>query len=131
MSETVHPQHDQHRAAAPSDFTLWLGVLGPPLVWAVYFQFNYALARWFCHNHGLMGLGHAAAVVALLLAGAAGVLAWRDWRLLGGGWPSGAESGTVGRSRFLSVIGMMLSALFVLLIAGNWLVLFFIDPCDY
>jgi hypothetical protein len=73
---------------------------------------------------------HLATVGLLLVALTGGGLALRDWRAVGGGWPSDSnpDAGT-SRARFLAVAGMGLSALFSLVIAGQWVYVFTINPC--
>ena len=110
--------------------SLWVGVLGGA-AWAVQLQIGYALSR-FSHEHRwLTGVHHAVSAVAVLLAVGATLLALRDWRRLGGGEPRGTEEGVAGRSRFLAVLGMVTSGLFALVIVGQWVPVFFLDPAWY
>jgi hypothetical protein len=111
--------------------SLWVGVLGGAVAWAVQFQIGYALSR-FSHEHRwLTGVHHAVSAVAVLLAVGATLLALRDWRRLGGGEPHGTEEGVAGRSRFLAVLGIVTSGLFALVIVGQWVPVFFLDPGWY
>lgn len=107
--------------------TLWLGVLLPPGAWLTQFQINYALARWLCDVPWLAVFYHLASGVMLAVALLGGWLAWRDRRMLQGDH----ASDTLERSRFLSILGLAMTPLFVLLILGQWSARFFIDPCIY
>ncbi|MDB5296477.1 MAG: hypothetical protein JWO31_2460 [Phycisphaerales bacterium] len=108
--------------------TLWLGMLAPPAAWALQLQAVYVMVPLACQTHHRWPL-HLTTAGLLGLALAGGWLAWRDWRAVGGGWPRDAESGPGGRARFLAVGGMGLSALFSLVIAGQWVYVFAINPC--
>lgn len=106
---------------------LWLGVLGPPVLWLAQFQTNYTLVPWVCahgHRWTITAVNLAALVVAALLA----LLSWRNWKTAGVQWPSRARD-TATRTRFLSVLGLMSGALFFLAIVAQSLAPLWIDPC--
>jgi hypothetical protein len=129
--DDAQAQAERYFASRRGKLSLWTGVLGGALVWATQMQIGYVLARFTAAQPGLGTAHHATAVIALLLAAGATVLAWRDWRRVGGGEPAGTEPGIAGRSRFLAALGILTSGLFTLVILAQWLPIFFIDPGWY
>ena len=110
-------------------FALWAGVLVGPAVWLVQFQTNYTLVSLTC-NHGGKWALHAVSVVALLLTAGAGFLAWDNWRDVGGGVKSKGR-GVVPRSRFMSVLGLLVSGMFFLVILAQWVASWVFGPCQW
>jgi hypothetical protein len=111
--------------------SLWTGVLGGAVVWALQLQVGYALSG-FSHEHPwLTGAHHAVSATAVVAAAGATLLALRDWRRLGGGEPRGSEEGVPGRSRFLAALGVVTSGLFTVVILAQWVPTFFLDPAWY
>lgn len=106
---------------------LWIGLLAGPAAWAVQLQTVYTLAPWSCDHSNLLPL-HL--VTSLCLAGAigGGWLAWKKWQEIGG-WPGGDEDVDSGRVRLMSVVGIMSSALFALVILAQWFAVVMLDPC--
>lgn len=66
---------------------------------------------------------------SLLAALLGGGLGWREWRRWGGG-PAGEDGGREGRSRFLALLGMLVSAMVVLAVAAPWSASLFFHPCQ-
>ncbi len=64
------------------DLALWTGILVGPIVWLISFQANFALVPWACILQAKLAL-YLVSLVALVLSGAAGLLAWRQWSELG------------------------------------------------
>jgi hypothetical protein len=122
---------ERHYTTTAGKLSLWTGVLGGAVAWMLQLQAGYVLSR-FSHEHRwLTTVHHAVSAAAVLLAVGAALLAWRDWRRLGNGRASGTEGGVVGRSRFLAGLGMFASALFAVVILGDWVPTFFLDPAWY
>lgn len=112
----------------PSGFTLWTVVLGPPLLWFAQFQTRYALIPWSCANGNRFWLW-SLSIAAMALAGALGAVAWiccRRSQLSESDAPPSTER---RRAHFMSLLGAMSAALFLLLIMAQALPLFFVDPC--
>ena len=101
-----------------------------PVVWLVQFQTNYTLVPLTC-NHGGKWALHAVSVAALLLTAGAGLLAWGNWQGSGGGWPSEGRGGVVPRSRFMSVLGLLVSGMFFLVILAQWIASWVFGPCQW
>ena len=129
--DDARAQAERYFASRRGKLSLWTGVLGGALVWATQMQIGYVLARFTVAHPGLGIAQHATSAVGVLLAGCATVLAWRDWRRVGGDQPAGTEPGILGRSRFLAALGILTSALFTHVILAQWLPTFFIDPSWY
>jgi hypothetical protein len=72
-------------------------------------------------------------LVGIAVAVAAGLVSWRNWRLThdekGGGEHHVLESGQ-GRTRFLAMVGMMTSALFLLALIFGTLGIFLVPLCS-
>ena len=127
---TTAPAEDRY-ARTPGKVSLWTGVLGGAIAWSLQLQAGYAISR-FSHEHPwLTGVHHAVSAVSVIAAAACALLAWRDWRRLGGGSPRGTEPGVPGRSRFLAALGVISSGLFALVILAQWVPVFFLDPAWY
>jgi hypothetical protein len=109
---------------------LWFGVLGAPAAWLIQFQLNYTLIPWACPKPWLMTLIRLATLLFLLGVLMATLVCWREWNRLGGtSPPPERERDEVGRTRFLGLLGMMSGALFFLIILGQGIATFMINPC--
>lgn len=107
---------------------LWIGLLGGPVLALASLHVMYAVVPWSCHTGRELPL-HLVAAATLLAAAGCLWLAWRDWRLAGRDWP-GEEGGTLGRSRFMAALGVMLSAFFALVIAAMWVPTLVLSACQ-
>lgn len=102
----------------PTDTRLfWSALLAGPVAWVVQLQGVYALSAWAAESGNSVAL-HLISLACLLCTVGGGSLAWRAWRAIGG-WPSGAEAPTVGRSRHLAVVGVMAGVLFACVITAS------------
>ncbi|HEX2139439.1 MAG TPA: hypothetical protein VHG33_06990 [Woeseiaceae bacterium] len=105
-----------------------LGIFGGPIAVLASMQAKYLVVPWACGAAaGTIAL-HVTALAALLLSAFIGLLAFRSWRGAGAGWPD-EEGGARGRSRFMGVLGMMLSAISALVIVAQWLPDLMVLPC--
>jgi hypothetical protein len=107
---------------------LWAGVLAGPMAALVQLQANYALVLWVCGTGRAWAL-HAVSLAALAVAVGAGLLAWRNWRRAGADWDD-EGAGVLPRSRFMSAVGMLVSAHSALVIVAQWLAVFFYGACQ-
>jgi hypothetical protein len=129
--DPAETQAERHYQTAAGKVSLWTGVLGGAVAWMLQLQAGYALSR-FSHEHRwLTGVHHAVSAAAVLLAVGAALLAWRHWRRLGNGQPANADGGVLGRSRFLAALGIFASSLFAVVILGDWVPTFFLNPAWY
>lgn len=106
---------------------LWFAMLAAPVAWFAGLNLNYSLVRLACAKGTLISL-HLVSAATLVLAVSGGVVAWREWRRVGGGWP-GEGGDPRARSRFMAVIGVLASALFSLVILAQWVAELILNPC--
>src|SRR6059058_47189 len=109
---------------------LWAGVLLAPIVWLVQFQIRYSLVEWVCAHHSRLVLYLVSAVFFLLIAGS-GVLSWQNWVREGGGTPSDEGSVPRERNRFLALLGLATSSLFMLVLLAQTIAAIMVDPCRH
>jgi hypothetical protein len=121
---------------------LWFGLFGAPVAWSLQLLASYALVAHGCYPDAepmtmpvipalrtlVLGTGVAALAVALLAAGSA----WRSWRATEHehkSEPEGLLEAGAGRTRFMALAGMLVSAVFVLGIVMNVVPLLLLRPC--
>ncbi len=107
---------------------LWAGLLTAPLAFLLHLQVNYALVQQLCQSEHKRVL-HLVTLVFLLIAAGGGLIAWRNWESSGRKWPMDAATVTE-RSRFMSIIGLLISALVILLLVAQLIPQFIYDPCQ-
>ena len=107
---------------------LWACVLAGPMAALVQLQANYALVLWVCGTGRAWSL-HAVSLGALVVAAGAGLLAWRNWRRAGADWDDGG-AGVLPRSRFMSAVGMLVSAHSALVVVAQWIAVFVYGACQ-
>ena len=117
---------DFKEGAGPA--ALWAGVLAGPLALLTQLEVNYALVHWACAAGREWAL-HVVALLALVASVAGGMLSWRNWRLAGASWDD-EGAGVIPRSRFMAVVGVMISALSVLVVVAQWIPIFVYGPCE-
>jgi hypothetical protein len=110
-----------------TDGATWTGLFGAPLTWFASQQASYILVPWACHGGPQVTL-HLVNLVALLLVAGAGALAWRDWRRAGR-QEADASARPAARARFFGLMGLMLCALFGLVILAQATGAWFFGPC--
>ncbi|HJQ70616.1 MAG TPA: hypothetical protein VKA70_16685 [Blastocatellia bacterium] len=108
---------------------LWAGVLLAPFAFLLNLQISYALVPWACSAGQPFWL-HVASCGSLLLSLLGLFTAWRNWQ------KAGRESKVEGgdpraRSRFMAMLGLLMSGLFSLVILAQWIADFIIDPCQF
>jgi hypothetical protein len=107
---------------------LWTGLLLAPIAFLIDLEVAYALVPTACSTRNQLPV-HLSHLACLVLALFGGFTAVRCWRATGSTWP-GEQGGPLARSRFMAGIGMLMSALFVLLIIAMWIPSFILDPCQ-
>jgi uncharacterized membrane protein YidH (DUF202 family) len=112
-----------------SGLELWIGFLGAPVVWLIQFQTNYTLVPWTC-AHGHHYLLHLSSALFLALGIVLVFLTLKHWRqnqrLV---TDSQSDSSPAGIAAFMSMVGLMNSGLFSLLILAQAIPPFFLSPC--
>jgi amino acid transporter len=110
------------------DFALWFGILGSAIVWVIQLQTSYAMVPWACSS-GHRWILPLVSVAFLIAAAIPGIVSWRLWRKMNGSQSSERETRGDGRRRFMALLGLMDSTLFLLLILAQGIPVFFIHPC--
>jgi len=107
---------------------LWIGVLGSAIVWAIQLQTSYAMVPWACSS-GHRWILPFVSLAFLIVAIVPGIISWKIWRRISASRRTERETAGGGRRRFMAMLGMMDSAIFVLLILAQGLPVFFVHPC--
>lgn len=119
--------HPRDRWSTPPHIVrLWMGVLLAPAAWAMHFTISYALSGFACAPPQSWGL-HLSTVVAAIIALGGGYLGWAVRRETAEE-PEGA-SDSMARGRFMATAGVVMSALFLLVILAQAIPLLLLEPC--
>lgn len=95
-----------------SVFALWYGLLAGPIAFMTQMQLQFMLVPWTC-SIGSQWWLHLVTIIALLFPLSAGIIAWRMWLAAGMGTED-EQGGQVGRTRAMSLAGVLLSGMFVI-----------------
>jgi hypothetical protein len=123
---------------------LLLGLFGVPLIWGIRLVANFALASHFCfpgdlRRHALpesLGWVWPAMIginaLSILAAIAVALVCYRSWRTASdesGGARSGLMQSGEGRTRFLSIWGLLVAIMFILAAAFDLVALWILPVC--
>jgi hypothetical protein len=118
---------------------LLFGLLAAPIAWATLHMFDYLWIETACQagllGGTLAGLGGvawvvlAATLIALVVAVVAGILSFRRWRALRDAQAARDLDPVEARSSFLALSGVLVSALFALLIVMTGVPVLLVAPC--
>lgn len=107
---------------------LWLLVVAGPAIVAAEQQINFILVRQACSVQRNLSL-YLVVIVSILLTIATAVIGFSIWRRAGAEWPrEGADLSN--RIRFISVLGMLSSAMSFLVIVAQGIATVNFDPCQ-
>jgi len=107
---------------------LWLLVIAGPAIVAAEQQANYVLVRQACSMQRNVAL-YVVVIVAILLTIATAMIGVSLWRRSGTAWPT--EGGDLAnRIRFISVLGILSSAMSFLVIVAQGIATVHFDPCQ-
>jgi len=106
----------------------WAVNLVPPLAVLLDLQVTYSLVDHACRTGDTL-TGHLVHAGFLLLTLFMGTLAWRSWSAAGG-IAATAGGDLAARSRFMALVGLMISGLSALTVVAQWLPTFFLHPCQ-
>ena len=120
------PHEHAHRKQSGSPM-LWFALFGAAGVWFAAQAITYFVVAWACSHESTLPL-HLITLPALGLAIFAGYTAYRIWREEGATW-SGDVANREDRSRFIAELGMGSSALFAMLLFGQWIAIMILGPC--
>jgi hypothetical protein len=106
----------------------WIGFFLAPAVFFIHLQLAYVLVPWACAT-GLRIWIHVATLAAVLLAIAGTGAAWRV-HARAEGVANNDDAGAIPRTRFLGVLGLCQSTIFVLLLVAQLIAGVVISPCQ-
>jgi hypothetical protein len=122
------PKEAEEFREARGKLWLWAGMLTAPLAFLLHLSANYALVTQLCQStHKLAS--HLVTVLFVLVSAAGGFISWRNWEAAGRKWP-GEEATVSERSRFMAVVGLLVSALVVVALVWQLVPQFIFDPCQ-
>jgi len=139
-AQGFHPSPHRDRV---SPWAMWFCILGAPTAWSIQQLVNSPLFAHGCYPKDVpiaepiwsnaFGVALWVELVALAVCIAAGLTAWRNWRRTRGEKEGSGhhlvESGD-GRSRFMAMVGMICSGLFLLSTVFATALLFMVQPCN-
>lgn len=106
---------------------LWFGFLAGPAAWFAHLMIGYIVGAYLCQADATWAL-HLFTLGAVAVCAVSGVVSWRLWRETGSvREPEGG--GVLGRTRFMALSGVVLSALFALIVVTAGLSNVFLEPC--
>lgn len=109
-------------------FRLRAGIFLGPLAALGDLQIAYMLVSPMCEAGTTLPL-HLVHAVMLLIALGGVLCGWSAWRWAGGGRPH-SDAGRAARTRFLGLLGVMMSGLFALVVVAQWVGDFVLSPCQ-
>jgi len=107
---------------------LWLLVVLGPVILALEMQINFVLVRQACSAQRNVGL-YAVIIGAIALTLAVAFVAYTVWLQAGGTWPTEAPD-VATRTRFIAVLGILSSAMSLLVIVAQGIATIQFDPCQ-
>jgi hypothetical protein len=107
---------------------LWFGILGGPTAWVFHIGLSYLSVPFVCTT-GLVIVLHVITALAALGAGASAAVAVAAWWLNGGAEETDL-GGVRGRTAFMSVVGIMMSLLFLLVILVESTGNYYLPACE-
>lgn len=107
---------------------LWIGVLLPPVIWALQMQINYWAVRGACARGGNLRL-YSVTGIALLMIIFSALGAWIGARRSNDG--ERVQSGAVvSSSRFMLALGLLDCAVFFIAVMAQGIAAVVIHPCQ-
>ncbi|HEU4833804.1 MAG TPA: hypothetical protein VFS90_05290 [Pyrinomonadaceae bacterium] len=107
---------------------LWLLVIVGPAIVAAEQQANFVLVRQACSMQRNVAL-YTVVIVAMVLTIVSAMIAVSIWRRTGAAWPTEATD-LANRIRFISVLGLLSSAMSFLVIVAQGIATVNFDPCQ-
>ena len=109
------------------ELLLWIALLLPAISWALQHEIVYALTPFRCYGGTRLPL-YVVSAAALILSLGSGVLAFRNWKRVSKLTPNEAIDST-SHVAFMSVMGLMSSFIFSLVIVGAIIATIILHPC--
>ena len=111
----------------PGLMSLTLGLLLGPTVALANQQLTYTVNMWAC-GRGLQAVIHIVPALCLIVTLGAAFTAYRDWVAVERGVEDEAAS-VATRSRFVAIMGIIISLFSSAVILAQWAAIFVFDPC--
>jgi hypothetical protein len=109
------------------NFARWVGVLLPPVSWAIQVQTLWLTTEYGCLD-GNFNSNHIVSIAALICSMAGGLIAWTY--LPDAPAKTDKEKGTpMARKRFMGLLGIVLSVFFSVVVIALWLPTLTGVPC--
>jgi len=108
--------------------SLWVGVIGAPLLWLIQLAISYALVPWVCHTRKFVPL-HLVTIASLAAVIGAMIVCQHEYERVGREEPKSADAGRFGAARLTALVGLLQCMLLVLGLMIQWMAIFLIDPC--
>ena len=105
------------------DLGLWLGMVGPAVLWLIQFQILYMLVYPACDTQKKIMLHLTSFGFAIVIA-ALGIWPLLTWRRTNDG-----QSKAMRTRRFMAGVGIMTVSLFLLAVIAQWIAAIIVDPC--
>jgi hypothetical protein len=123
---TDSPVTGDHDERAP--VLQWVGMFLAPATFFAHLQIGYVLVPWSCTRHDNLWIH----LVDLLSVALAAVGTWAAWRVAARAESAASNDGpgVVPRTRFLGVVGLGMSAMFVLLLVAQAIEALSLSPCQ-
>jgi hypothetical protein len=106
---------------------LMAGIFVAPIAAAANFQANYIIVPFACQS-GWWPILNVTPVIALAVALYGVYIAHLNWRAGGSAWPD-EEGGTMSRTRFLGMFGILFGSVACALILMQWIPIYLMSPC--
>lgn len=116
----------EEQATTPK--ALWMLLIVGPAIVAAEQQINFILVRQACSAQRNLAL-YVVTIVAMVLTIAAAMVAGSLWRRAGAAWPT-EESDLANRIRFISMLGILSSAMSFLVILAQGIATVVFNPCQ-
>jgi vacuolar-type H+-ATPase subunit I/STV1 len=117
---------EEFQATTPKG--LWLLVVLGPIITAIEMQMNFTLVRHACSAQRNVLL-YAVIIAAIALTLATTFIAYVIWKQAGTDWPTEAPD-VATRVRFIAVLGILSSAMSLLVIVAQGIATIQFDPCQ-
>jgi len=119
--------NNEPQNAAPSELSVWSFLLVPPIAWSLQFAVCYALVPFRCYSGTRLPI-YVVTVFAILLTFLAGTAGFLNWKKVGKLWPNEA-TGRASHVAFMSVMTLMASGLFSIVMIASLIGIVMFHPC--
>lgn len=119
---------EEDRLEPATAFRLWIGMLLPPVAWAIQLQAMWLTSEYGCETSDFMW-NHVVSITGLVISAVGTFVAYSEYRK----WAPAGDNARFelgSRRRFMAMIGVMSGALFTVVIFAQWLPTLLGVPCD-